>query len=183
MVLNEITTAGTRSAKASKALDTMRARIVKADEARTEAAHNARAAQVKEAATTLFDSPRAVAGHLEGRGGAEDGAAVDAPGLRRLSDDSLQPKHRPRTMMLLRIIVHFLGNVPRFSADVPHPVVYIPDAVPPTKRRGVALPSRKQPVIRVGNCHDNERRWLQRRFVEGVLWVDVVDIAAVGGVV
>ena len=28
MVLNEITTAGTRSAKASKALDTMRARIV-----------------------------------------------------------------------------------------------------------------------------------------------------------
>ena len=35
---NEITTAAARSAKATKSLDTMRARIVKADEARTEAA-------------------------------------------------------------------------------------------------------------------------------------------------
>ena len=40
---NDIATAGTLSTKASKALDTMRARIVKADEARTEAAHHARA--------------------------------------------------------------------------------------------------------------------------------------------
>ena len=39
MVSNDITTAATRSTKASKALDTMRARITKADEARTEAAH------------------------------------------------------------------------------------------------------------------------------------------------
>ena len=44
---NEITDAAARSAKASKTLDTMRARIVKADAARTEAAHQARAAQVK----------------------------------------------------------------------------------------------------------------------------------------
>ena len=46
MVSNDITTAATRSTKASKALDTMRARITKADEARTEAAHQTRAAQV-----------------------------------------------------------------------------------------------------------------------------------------
>ena len=48
MVSNDITTAATRNTKASKALDLMRARIVKADEARTDAA---RAAQVAEAAT------------------------------------------------------------------------------------------------------------------------------------
>ena len=41
---NEITDAAARSAKATKSLDTMRARIVKADEARTDAAHQARAA-------------------------------------------------------------------------------------------------------------------------------------------
>ena len=40
----DITDAAARSAKASKTLDTMRARIVKADEARTEATHQARAA-------------------------------------------------------------------------------------------------------------------------------------------
>ena len=40
---NEVTDAAARSAKASKTLGTMRARIVKADEARTEAAHQARA--------------------------------------------------------------------------------------------------------------------------------------------
>ena len=50
---NEITDAAARSAKASKTLETMRDRIVKADEARTQAAHEARAAQVAatEAAT------------------------------------------------------------------------------------------------------------------------------------
>ena len=37
MVSNEITTAGTLSTKATKSLDTVRARIVKADEARTDA--------------------------------------------------------------------------------------------------------------------------------------------------
>ena len=47
----EITAAAARSAKATKSLDTMRARILKADEARTDAAHEARAAQVAEAAT------------------------------------------------------------------------------------------------------------------------------------
>ena len=35
--------------------------------------------------SVLFDSPRAVAGHLEDRGGAEDGTAVDTPGTRRHS--------------------------------------------------------------------------------------------------
>ena len=55
---NEITDAAARSAKATKSLDTMRARIVKADEARTEAAHETRAAQVKEAATEAVTANR-----------------------------------------------------------------------------------------------------------------------------
>ena len=53
---NEVTEAAARSAKASKTLDTMRARIVKADAARTEAAHQTRAAQVKEAAAEAWDA-------------------------------------------------------------------------------------------------------------------------------
>ena len=56
---NDTTDAAARSAKASKTLDTMRARIVKADEARTEAAHHARAAQVAEAATANRDAAEA----------------------------------------------------------------------------------------------------------------------------
>ena len=55
---NEVTDAAARRAKASKTLDTMRARIVKADAARTEAAHHARAAQVKEAATEAATASR-----------------------------------------------------------------------------------------------------------------------------
>ena len=47
----ELQAAIVRGAKATKSLDTMRARILKADEARTDAAHEARAAQVAEAAT------------------------------------------------------------------------------------------------------------------------------------
>ena len=47
---NDITQATALSAKASKRLDTMRARIVKADDARTETGHTARAAQVAETA-------------------------------------------------------------------------------------------------------------------------------------
>ena len=58
---NEITTAGALSTKASKALDTMRARIVKADEARTEAAHQTRAAQVAKAATEAVTANREAA--------------------------------------------------------------------------------------------------------------------------
>ena len=54
----DITAAAARSAKASKTLDTMRARIVKADEARTEAAHHARAAQVAAAATAAATANR-----------------------------------------------------------------------------------------------------------------------------
>ena len=53
---NEFTDDAARSAKASKTLDTMRARIVKAD-----AAHHARAAQVKEAATEAATASREAA--------------------------------------------------------------------------------------------------------------------------
>ena len=55
---NDITQATALSTKASKTLDTMRARIVKADEARTEAAHHARAAQVNTAATEAATANR-----------------------------------------------------------------------------------------------------------------------------
>ena len=58
---NEITDAAARSAKASKTLETMRARIVKADEARTQAAHEARAAQVAAAATEAATANREAA--------------------------------------------------------------------------------------------------------------------------
>ena len=57
----DITDAAARSAKASKTLDTMRARIIKADEARTEAAHQARAAQVTDAATEAATANREAA--------------------------------------------------------------------------------------------------------------------------
>ena len=56
-----ITTASALSTKASKALDLMRARAVKADEARTAAAHHARAAQVADAATDAATANRAAA--------------------------------------------------------------------------------------------------------------------------
>ena len=46
---NEITNASTLSDKASKALEVMRSRAVRADDARTESAHKARAAKVVEA--------------------------------------------------------------------------------------------------------------------------------------
>ncbi len=55
---NDITQATALSTKASKTLDTMRARIVKADEARTETAHHARAAQVNTAATEAATANR-----------------------------------------------------------------------------------------------------------------------------
>ena len=56
MMTKEIADAGTRSTKAGKALDRMHARAVKADEARTEAAHHARAAQVVTAAADAWDT-------------------------------------------------------------------------------------------------------------------------------
>ena len=52
---NDITDAAARSAKARKTLDRMRARAVKADEARTAAAHHARA-QVVAAAAEAWDA-------------------------------------------------------------------------------------------------------------------------------
>ena len=61
MMTKEIADAGTLSTKAGKALDLMRARAVKADEARTEAAHHARAAQVVAAATEAATANRAAA--------------------------------------------------------------------------------------------------------------------------
>ncbi len=63
-----ITTASALSTKASKALDLMRARAVKADEARTAAAHHARAAQVADAATDAATANRA-RGRGMGHGG------------------------------------------------------------------------------------------------------------------
>ena len=57
----EIADAGTLTTKADKALDRMRARAVKADEARTEGAHHARAAQVVTAATEAAIANRAAA--------------------------------------------------------------------------------------------------------------------------
>ena len=57
----EIADAGTLTTKADKALDRMRARAVKADEARTEAAHHTRAAQVVTAATEAATVNRAAA--------------------------------------------------------------------------------------------------------------------------
>ena len=58
---NEITNASTLSTKASKALETMRGLAVKADEARTVAAHKARAEKVVEAATDAATANREAA--------------------------------------------------------------------------------------------------------------------------
>ena len=76
----EITAATARSAKATKSLDTMRARILKADEARTDAAHEARTAQVAEAATDNREAAEAwdaLATHAATHAGAcRHGAAL-----------------------------------------------------------------------------------------------------------
>ena len=58
---SEIAAADTLSTKATKALETMRARIQKADEARTDGAHTTRAAQVVDAATRAATANRAAA--------------------------------------------------------------------------------------------------------------------------
>ena len=65
---NDITDAAARSAKARKTLDRMRARAVKADEARTAAAHHARAAQVVAAATEAATANRTAADAWDARG-------------------------------------------------------------------------------------------------------------------
>ena len=59
-MVNEITNASTLSDKASKALEVMRTRAVKA-EARTESAHKARAVKVVEAATAAATANREAA--------------------------------------------------------------------------------------------------------------------------
>ena len=53
--------AGKLSTKASKSLDTMRAHVTRADEARSDAAHQARAAKVVDTATTAAAANRAAA--------------------------------------------------------------------------------------------------------------------------
>ena len=61
---NDITDAAARRAKASKTLDTMRARIVKADEARTEAATaNREAAEAWDALATHAGKQASVCRH------------------------------------------------------------------------------------------------------------------------
>ena len=61
MMTKKIPDASTLSTKAGKTLDRMRARAVKADEARTDAAHHARAAQVVAAASEAATANRAAA--------------------------------------------------------------------------------------------------------------------------
>ena len=58
---NEISSAAAKSAKATKTLDTMRARIENGGAARTEAAHESRAAQVAEVATKAATANREAA--------------------------------------------------------------------------------------------------------------------------
>ena len=50
---NTLKTAGTLSARASKSLDAMRTHVTRADAPRSDAAHQARAANVVDAATTV----------------------------------------------------------------------------------------------------------------------------------
>ena len=58
---NNLKTAGTLSARASKSLDAMRTHVTRADAARSDAAHQARAAKVVDAATTAAATNRAAA--------------------------------------------------------------------------------------------------------------------------
>ncbi len=58
---NNLKTAGTLSARASKSLDAMRTHVTHADAARSDAAHQARAAKVVDAATTAAAVNRAAA--------------------------------------------------------------------------------------------------------------------------
>ena len=58
---NEIAHASTLATKASKSLETMRFRAVKADDARIESAHKARAAKVVEAANDAENANREAA--------------------------------------------------------------------------------------------------------------------------
>ena len=87
----EIADAGTLSTKAGKALDRMRARAVKADEARTEAAHHARAAQVVAAATEAATANRAAAEAWEA---LATQAAAHADQYRRGTELADRTRHR-----------------------------------------------------------------------------------------
>ena len=91
MMTKEIADAGTLSTKAGKALDLMRARAVKADEARTEAAHHARAAQVVAAATEAATANRAAAEAWEA---LATQAAAHADQYRRGAELADRTRHR-----------------------------------------------------------------------------------------
>ena len=100
MVSNDITTAATRSTKASKALDTMRARITKADEARTEAAHQTREPRSGRGVGCPGDPCRHASSRVSprrraGRTHAPPVGALESPGL---SVFSSRPARRPRTV-------------------------------------------------------------------------------------
>ena len=87
----ETTAAGTLSTKAGIALDRMRARAVKADEARTEAAHHARAAQVVAAATEAATANRAA---VEAWDALATEAADQADQCRRGAELADRTRHR-----------------------------------------------------------------------------------------
>ena len=88
---NDITDAAARSAKARKTLDRMRARAVKADEARTAAAHHARAAQVVAAATEAATENRTAA---EAWDAVATEAANQADQCRRGAELADRTRHR-----------------------------------------------------------------------------------------
>ena len=88
---NNITDAAARSAKARKTLDRMRARAVKADEARTAAAHHARAAQVVAAATEAATENRTAA---EAWDAVATEAANQADQCRRGAELADRTRHR-----------------------------------------------------------------------------------------
>ena len=88
---NDITDAAARSAKARTTLDRMRARAVKADEARTAAAHEARAAQVVAAATEAATANRTAA---EAWDALATEAADQADQCRRRAELADRSRHR-----------------------------------------------------------------------------------------
>ena len=88
---NNITAAAAATAKVRKTLDRMRARAVKADEARTAAAHHARAAQVVAAATEAATENRTAA---EAWDAVATEAANQADQCRRGAELADRTRHR-----------------------------------------------------------------------------------------
>ena len=82
----ETTAADTLRTRAAKSLDAMRAAITRADAARSDAAHQARAAHVVDAAQTAATNHRALARRRRGRRGGELPAALRLCGHARRLD-------------------------------------------------------------------------------------------------